>query len=212
MISFTGKAISFAIVVMVMAAVGGQASAAKPKKAPPLCGIGQVTKAAKPCKVNPAFGKTGCKVFEATVTALVGSPALAGQNRGAPTNLGCYFIVGGTSQAFGISVSVMPPGGPSARAYLQSTFDNDVKEASGMMCSSPTPPAHAMNAPETLSGLGDAAFVWQMCTPHGQFDSTSVDAAKGNFYYHANGQYPITDPSVDQLVALVRQLMVTYHS
>jgi hypothetical protein len=50
-----------------------------------------------------------------------------------------------------------------------------------------------------------------MCTPHGQFDSTSVDAAKGTFYYHANGQYPITDPSVDQLVALVRQLTVTYH-
>jgi hypothetical protein len=211
MSSFKGKAVALATALIVVGVVGAQASAAKPKKPVPLCAMGKSTTKAKPCKANPAFARDGCKVFEATVTALVGSPAMAGQNRGGPTNLGCYFIVGGTKQAFGISVGVMPSGGPSAKAYLQSTFDNDVKESAGMMCSSPTPPAHAMNAPEALSGLGDAAFVWQMCTPHGQFDSTSVDAVKGNVYYHVNGQYPITDPSVDQLVALVRHLMVTYH-
>ena len=47
-------------------------------------------------------------IIEATVSALVGSPAIAGQNRGGPTALGCYFIVSGTRQAFGISVGAMP--------------------------------------------------------------------------------------------------------
>jgi hypothetical protein len=211
MSSFKGKAVAFAAALIVVAAIGAQASAAPPKKARPFCAMGKVTTKAKPCQVNPAFGKTGCKVFEATVTALAGSPALAGQNRGGPTALGCFFIISGTKQAFSISVGAMPAGGPTAEAYLQSTFDNYVKESAGMMCSSPTPPAHAMNAPVLLSGLGDAAFSWQMCTPHGQFDATSVEAAKGKFYYGVAGQYPVTDPSVDQLVALVRQLMVTYH-
>jgi hypothetical protein len=213
MSGFKGKAVAVAAVALiVLAALGAEASAAKPKKkAAPLCAMGASTTKAKPCKVNPAYAKDGCKVFELTVSTLVGSPATAGQNRGAPTNLGCYFIISGTKQAFGISVGVMPANGPSATAYLQSTFDNYVKEASGMMCSSPTPPAHAMNAPVALTGLGDAAFAWQMCTPHGQFDSTSVEAAKGNFYYAASGQYPIADPSVDQLVSLIRQLMAKYH-
>jgi hypothetical protein len=79
-----------------------------------------------------------------------------------------------------------------------------------LQCVNETPPFTA-NAPQLLSGLGDAAYSWDQCTPHGQFDNTYVTARKGNVFYHVYGQHPSTDPSVDQLVALVRQLMVKYH-
>ena len=83
--------------------------------------------------------------------------------------MGCYFIIGGKAQAFGISVSVTP----SARSYLDKSLEQHKTDATDVSCDNKTPP-FTMNAPAMLSGVGDAALVWDQCPPHGQYDNTYV--------------------------------------
>jgi hypothetical protein len=200
------------MLLVAIALVGGLVAVGSAKavgqKAPPLCALGQTSSKAKLCKSNPAFGKGACAQFVPAVQSLLGATPTPGPNRsgGAQNGISCFFIVAGKIQAFGLTIYK----GPTVKSVYDQGYQQDTTDSADIQCDNKTPP-FAMNAPQPLSGLGDAAYSWDQCTPHGQYDNTSVAARRGNVYYRAYGQHPYTNPSVDQLAGFIRLLMAKYH-
>ena len=176
-------------------------------KAPALCTLGQKTTVALKCTTNPAFGKDACTELVPAIQTIIGAAPTATVNKAATSGIQCFYTVGGKTQAFGVSIF-----GGTPKSQYQQSYQDDVSTAASLSCDNNNgtsfPPA---NAPQTLSGLGDEAYSWDQCTPHGNNDDTSVIALKGNDFYSVYSKHPYTEASVSQLVGLVRQLMAKYH-
>jgi hypothetical protein len=192
-------------------AAGGSTPKKAPVKvaaeAPALCALGQTSTAALKCTANPTFGKDGCTQLIPSIQAIIGTVPTATVNKAATSGIDCYYIVGSKIQAFGVEMF----DNPTMKSVYQQTYQGDVSTATSLSCDNNNgtsfPPA---NPPQTLTGLGDEAFSWDQCTPHGTNDNTSVTALNGNAYYSVYSQHPYTEASVSQLVGLIRQLMTKY--
>jgi hypothetical protein len=203
-----------ALACALMAAVGLATAGASTAKSRPLCGLGQASSKAKPCTANPAFAKTACAKLAPTVAALTGAALTVGANKAAPTNIDCYYKIGGKPQQFSLIVSKFSTGSPDAYAtVLKEREDWPANAAAGTMpgCFG-NGQESPVNAPQALSGLGDKAFSWDQCSD-GFNDSTSeVYAVKGKvFYAAAMRHWTQATPTADQLVPFVQQLITKYH-
>jgi hypothetical protein len=67
-----------------------------------------------------------------------------------------------------------------------------------------------MNPPQPLAGLGDKAYTWDQCTPHGDSDFTQIAVLNGTAFYIAAAYHPATSTTLDQLVTFVKQVVKTY--
>jgi hypothetical protein len=87
-----------AVATTAVASAGTGATPTK-KRHVPLCKLGQVTLKGKPCLKNPAFAGRACDAYNGAVSAIAGSPAIAGQNRaGGEPGIACFFKVAGMTQ------------------------------------------------------------------------------------------------------------------
>ena len=222
-LSRTAAVVAALTVAVGMAAMASAGMGATPnKKHVPLCRLGQVTTKAKPCLKNPAFAGRACDAYNDAVSALVGSPALAGQNRAGGPGIACFFKVAGQTQQFQFHAYRKVPS-HTRDTTAQAAYDFMWQEALDTVAqNTPESPgcyvivdgrlskSWSMNAPQLLTGLGDKAFAWDQCTPRSYQDFTQVFVLKGDALYSAVANHPSTTATVDQLVAFVRQLMKTY--
>jgi hypothetical protein len=200
------------VVVLAFGAAFAGGAGAAAKKAP-LCSLGQKSTKSKPCRVNPAFAKTGCAAFASQVQELTGQPVIAGPNSGAPTGLSCYFKIGGRIQQFGFGVSR----GTVAQAKANYDFSLDEKQGWPAKAATGDMPGcykdnvqSPVNAPVVLTGVGDRAFTWDQCAP-GTPDSVSfVGALKGRVNYWASSTHPNSPASADQSLVFVKRLLAKY--
>jgi hypothetical protein len=122
-------------------AVVGVASAATPKKKP-----FQVN--AKTCATyaSPAYVKS--------VTGLVGTPQKL-------PNGECHFVVGGQKDAFQVQIFVLKSP-QQALALLNEGYNQDLAQANqeGMTCPTPADSAAPCPPPQKVSGIGNAAVLW----------------------------------------------------
>ena len=214
-----------AAVAVATTAVASAGTGAVPKKQHvPLCKLGQVTLKGKPCLKNPAFAGRACDAWNGPVSALAGSPALAGQNRaGGGPGIACFFKVAGMTQVFQFHAYRKVPS-HTRDVTPQAAYDFTLKEA--VDTASPNTadsqgcyrsatagqPAQSwqMNAPQPIAGLGDKAFTWDQCTPRSDRDMTEVFVLKGNALYSAVAVHPATTTTLDQLLVFVKQVMKTF--
>jgi hypothetical protein len=212
-----------AVATTAVASAGTGATPTK-KRHVPLCKLGQVTLKGKPCLKNPAFAGRACDAYNGAVSAIAGSPAIAGQNRaGGEPGIACFFKVAGMTQVFSFHAYRKVPSytrDVSAQDGYDFTWKEAVNTAAPNTADSQNcyhsatsgQPAQAwsMNAPQSLAGLGDKAFTWDQCTPPGDSDMTEVFVLKGNALYSAVAVHPWTTTTLDQLVAFVKQEIKTY--
>jgi hypothetical protein len=207
------KKISALCALVVLAAVAASAGGAGAAKTPPLCSLGQKSSKAKPCRVNPAFGKTGCAAFASQVQGVTGQAVIAGPNSAAPTDLTCYFKIGGRVQQFGFGVWR----GTAAQAKANYEFSLEEKQAWPAKAATGDMPGcfkdnqeSPVNAPIVLTGVGDRAFTWDQCAP-GTPDSVSiVGVLKGRVNYWTTSTHSNSSANAEQSLAFVKRLLAKY--
>ena len=210
MSSFRGKTVAFAAAFIVVAALGGQASAAT-AAGPSPCKAGQATHGC-----TRAWVSAGCNQFKSLVKATLGiEPTAATRHKtpGGPTALSCGFTLPGSDEfAF-----IFAPSGatPAIFAGVEAAQPNHVvgcqAAADPFDASTQTPAALPTRLP-----VGDQAFVYYPC-PGGYIayenngDQQVITNIPMAYVRRGATAYSAAGFSVAKLSAFMKQLVAAYH-